>query len=503
MNQAEVVLLIQMLDLGQAHNTLLLSTAELAVTVPDAYRAQRQRLDPRATQAGAHRLHEILRLIIRLGQESQFMGLSMSLVNDLAVRFAADRVSLGWVQSGYVRLMAVSHIEKFDRKSTASHEVELAMEEAYDQEREVAFPAEAGTRQVCRAHEHYVRQHGAGHVKSYPIKDGDTVVAVVFFERQEGHLNESEAWELGMIVQGVARHLHDLHQHERWFKPNWVGALQQWRDRLAGPGQASWKLAGGAALVVLAFLTLVPWTYHVDAGVSLRSKDLLFMPAPFDGYLSKVNVEVGDRVAAGAVLVELDTRDLALEEMMMVSEVARFSREAEKARASRQLAEMQISFARQQQSSARLQQISHQLAHAQVRAPRAGIVVEGELKKNLGSPVRKGDLLLKLAQTGETYVELEIDQVDVHEVKPGTRGEFALVGRPDQHFSLVVDRIDPAATQREGRNVYLARGRIDAAEQVWWRPGMGGNAKLDASDRSLMWIMTHRTIRFLRQVFWL
>jgi multidrug efflux pump subunit AcrA (membrane-fusion protein) len=164
---------------------------------------------------------------------------------------------------------------------------------------------------------------------------------------------------------------------------------------------------------------------------------------------------------------------------------------------------MQIAQARKQQSEARLTLVRHQMQQAEVRAPQAGIVVEGELKKNLGSPLRKGDLLLKLAETANIDLELAIDQVDVHEVQAGLRGEVALVGRPEQHFALVVERVDPVATQREGHNVFLARARLEAEEQDWWRPGMGGNAKIDVGDRKLIWILTHRTVRFLREFFWL
>jgi hypothetical protein len=117
--------------------------------------------------------------------------------------------------------------------------------------------------------------------------------------------------------------------------------------------------------------------------------------------------------------------------------------------------------------------------------------------------VRKGDLLVKLAQTGDTYVELEIDQADIHEIGPGASGEFAFVGRPDLKYPLVVERIDPQATQREGRNIYLVRCTIGATYEPWWRPGMGGSARIDVGQRSLLWVMTHRTVRFLRQVFWI
>ena len=142
-------------------------------------------------------------------------------------------------------------------------------------------------------------------------------------------------------------------------------------------------------------------------------------------------------------------------------------------------------------------------ANAEVVAPHAGIVVEGDLKKNLGAPLRKGDLLLKLAQVDHTYLELQIDQVDVHEVDVGTRGEFALVGRPDQRFPLVMTRLDPASTLRDGRNVFLARAQLEQDSPSWWRPGMGGTARLEVGERPLIWVLTHRTVRTLREWFWL
>jgi hypothetical protein len=32
---------------------------------------------------------------------------------------------------------------------------------------------------------------------------------------------------------------------------------------------------------------------------------------------------------------------------------------------------------------------------------------------------------------------------------------------------------------------------------------MGGAVRLDVGDRPVIWIITYRTVRFLRQVFWL
>lgn len=477
--------------------------AELAATVPLQYQLGMETREARVEQVGAHRLHDLMRLILRLGQEPHFLQLALSLCNDLAVRYRCDRVSLGWVKNDYVHLSAVSHIEKFDRKSSASHDLALAMEEALEQETEIHFPLDASARQVNRAHEAYARQHGATHMASVPLRHRDQIVGVLTLERREARLDESETWETGLVARACVRTLVDLHKQDRSVFDASADRLRQWREQLVGPHHSAWKFAGLAAAVILAFLVFFPWSYKIDASVALRSKDLVFIPAPFDGYLRTVSVEAGDRVEKGTVLAELDTRDLVLDKSMTVADVARYGQEAQKARALRQLADMQISLARESQSRARLDLIQRQLETAKIRAPYTGIVVEGDLRKNLGSPVRKGDLMLKMAQLDDNYVELEIDQADVHEVKIGTRGEFALVGQPDQKFKLVIDRMDPAATQRDGQNLYIARARVESPLQAWWRPGMGGTAKLEAGERRLIWVLTHRTVRFLRQVFWL
>lgn len=514
-NQVVAVVALHATDFGAASSELLTWAAQAALVPADYAKrcAARDNATSKAAeseqdadlshQPHAERLYQILRLSIQLSQQEQFLQMAYELCNALAVRFDGDRVSLGWVHPPYVRLTAISHVEKFDPQSTISRALESAMEEAADQSGELVYPLTADSRKVNRAHESYALMQGVSSLASVPLRDGDKVKGVLCLEKRQGTWTEDELWELRLIAQTTVRQLADLHERDRWWGDKARMAFKRWYDESLSPRHSAKKLAAGASIFVLLVLILLPWAYRVDATLTLRSKDLLFMPAPFDGYLRQVHVEIGDKVEAGQVLVQLDTRDLVLEESMAEADVMRYSHEAEKAQAARQLAEMQINFARQEQSASRLALIRHQLAHAQVTAPRAGVVVEGELKKNLGAPLRKGDLLLKLAQTDDNYLELEIDQIDVHEVKVGSTGEFALVGRPDQRFAIKLDRIDPASTLREGRNVYLARAKVQDGIPSWWRPGMGGTARIDAGYRPLIWVLTHRTVRFLRELFWL
>jgi hypothetical protein len=127
----------------------LIALADLAVSIPAQFARTRalaaqavdthKSAEPRAD--GAERLYDVLQMSIRLGAETRFMRAALTLANELAVRFRCDRVSLGWVKSRYVRLTAVSHVEKFDRRANASRELESAMEEALDQNTELVWPA--------------------------------------------------------------------------------------------------------------------------------------------------------------------------------------------------------------------------------------------------------------------------------------------------------------------------------------------------------------------------
>ncbi len=507
---AEATVLVLLLPRDAAAEAApLLALADLAADVPLQYASRRAQppagaaLAPAAPSARAEQLYEILQLSVRLRGEDRYMRAALALCNDLASRFACDRVSLGRVEGDHVWLSAISHVEKFDDRASATRELEAAMEEAQQELCAVAWPPVPGSRLSSRAHEIYARTQGAGHLLSLPVQLDEQVVAVLALERRSAPLSADECWALALVAQSCARHLAQLQARDRWWGARLWHQTQQWRQGLLSPRHTGWKLATAGLLVLLLAVAVTPWSYRVETPMALRSKDMLFMPAPFDGYLRRVHVEVGDSVKAGTVLLELDNRELALEESMAAADVLRYSRDAEKAQALHQLADMQITLARQQQAASRLELIRHQLGNAQVRAPHDGVVVEGELKKNLGAPLRKGDLLLKLAQNRDTYVEIEIDQTDVHEVRAGTRGEFAFVGRPDLKYSLVIERVDPVATVRERRNIFLAHARVSVPNQAWWRPGMGGTAKLEAGDRSMLWILTHRTVRFLRQAFWL
>jgi hypothetical protein len=124
------------------------------------------------------------------------------------------------------------------------------------------------------------------------------------------------------------------------------------------------------------------------------------------------------------------------------------------------------------------------------------------LRNRIGAPVEQGEALFRLARTDRLYVEAEVNERDVHEVQGKATGEIAFVSQPHKRYPVKIERLEPAATAKEGKNVFLVRCEIEGQPDDWWRPGMSGVCKLNVGNRSLMWILTHRTVDFLRMWFW-
>ena len=58
------------------------------------------------------------------------------------------------------------------------------------------------------------------------------------------------------------------------------------------------------------------------------------------------------------------------------------------------------------------------------------------------------------------------------------------------------------AVTKDKKNIFVIRGKILEDPAEWWRPGMSGISNINIGDKNILWIFTHRTIDFLRILFW-
>jgi biotin carboxyl carrier protein len=473
---------------------------KLVADIPAIYQSGRV---AREVMGDMLQFSEALDLMVLLNTEEKYLAAAMIFVNEVASRYRCPRASLGWLDAGYVRLQAISHMERFEKKMTIVQVLAAAMEEALDQDEEILWPPSDESTAVVRDHEAFAREQGARFMVSVPIRLDDATVGVLTCERSEEPFSAGEVRGLRVLCDQAARRLGDLREQDRWFGARLAAGMRRKAAGLVGVEHTFAKLMGLLLCGMLAFLLFGTLPYRVEAPFTLRSDDVRYLPSPFKGYIEEVHVDVGDPVAAGDILLSLDTRDLLLEESAAIANRVRYSREAEKARAENALAEMKIALALADQAKARLDLVRYQLGRANVRAPFDGVVVEGDFEDLLGAPVEKGDVFFKVARIERMYAELAVSERDIHELAPAASGEMAFMSQPELSFPIEVARIDPVAiAKEEAGNVFIVRCLLSGGTAEWWRPGMSGVAKVSAGRRNVLWILTHRTVDFLRIRLW-
>jgi multidrug efflux pump subunit AcrA (membrane-fusion protein) len=101
--------------------------------------------------------------------------------------------------------------------------------------------------------------------------------------------------------------------------------------------------------------------------------------------------------------------------------------------------------ARTVQARARLERVRYQLAQAQVRAPFAGVIVEGERKELIGLPMRQGDKLFRLARIEGLYAVILVSERDAHHLPEQATGRLRLLSQPEREIRFRVVQVVPSA----------------------------------------------------------
>lgn len=460
-----------------------------------------------ALAAPPHQLVGLLDLVARVMQEPQFGAAALALVNLLAVETGCDQVVLGVHEPGGARVLAISHIDRFERNAEHVQLLEAALDEAFDQGHDLLFPApeDAGDGAVLLCHDRLARLSGHGHLATLLLDGGepDALRLAVLLARRDEALPSADLQQVSVALHLLRPWLAGRRERDLgWLARQWLhGRRQLGRALQPGQGGRAW-VAGGLALLVLA-LALGRWPYRIEAAAELTTDSVQVISAPFDGYLGQVQGNLGDVVAAGAPLARLDTRELQLQADDLAAEARRYTVEADRTRALGQTAETQVALARAAQAQARLERLQLQLSQARIAAPFAGVIVDGERKELAGAPVRQGDKLFRLARVEGLYAVVHVPERDMRELPAQARGQLRLLGQPDRDIGFTVETVVPMGQVRGTQGSQFAlKVKLDQAAEPWWRPGMSGLAQVEAGSRPILWIWTHRLIDQLRLLLW-
>ncbi len=169
------------------------------------------------------------------------------------------------------------------------------------------------------------------------------------------------------------------------------------------------------------------------------------------GYLSKITVDVGDRVHAGQLIAEVQAPELESEYRSTVSEMENRERIAQR---TKDLADKGF-FSQQARDNAdtdvrtargRVDTLRSQLGYRSLYAPFAGVVTgryvdPGALITNAANNQTSSQPVVTVSDPSKLRVSVYVEQVDAHFIKPGLDAEIVDTANPAQRTKASISRV--------------------------------------------------------------
>src|SRR5262249_20870801 len=154
-----------------------------------------------------------------------------------------------------------------------------------------------------------------------------------------------------------------------------------------------------------------------------------------------------------------------------------------------------------ERADAQVALLDAQIDRAELKAPFDGLVISGDLSQMVGTALKRGDEMFKIAPLESYRVILKIDERDIADVAPGQRGRLYGSAVPDKTFDHTVRRITPVAESADGKNYFRVEAALDDPD-ARLRPGMTGIGKTEAGQRLIIRIWTQRLVDWARLTLW-
>ena len=448
-----------------------------------------------------------LDLLAASGDQPTLLGTAMAIANELATRFSCDRASVGLGKpDGSVSLFAISHSATFKSDARLVAAIESAMEEAVEQRATVTYPPLLTSGRVrvmaqCALAEQ-ASNPGASVISFVLASGSGNVVGAITLERHAGPAFDQATLQMAEAVAALLGPVVALHaRSSRLVAGRLIDNSRAGLAALLGPRRPGLKLAAIALVGTTLLLAMAKGEHRVTARSFLEPEIQRAAVAPFDGFIAAAPVRAGDTVKSKDLLAMLDDRDLLLDRAKWSAERDKLVHKQREALAKRERSALIVLGAQIQQALSQLTLVEERLARVRVLAPFDGVVVSGDLSQMLGSPIEKGKVLFEVAPLTAYRIILQVDERDIGYVVPGQKGTVALAGIPSTALPLELTRITPVAVAEDGRNTFRIEARLTELDPRI-RPGLEGVAKLDAGQRSLLWIWTRSLLDWLRMAAW-
>ena len=274
-------------------------------------------------------------------------------------------------------------------------------------------------------------------------------------------------------------------------------------------------------------------TVTVTANGTLQPTQLVAVGSELSGTVSRVLVDVNERVRKGQLLAELDTARLAdqvarsqaavaaaeaqvrqvratLDEahatLARLEDVSRRSggevpsrQELDGARAAVARAEAGLASAQAgvEEARAALRSDQTNLRKASIRSPIDGVVLARSVEPgNAVAASLQAVTLFSLAEDlTKMTLQVNVDEADVGQVKEGQRATFTVSAWPNRRYPATISRLRYGSTTKDNVVTYLADLDVPNAD-LSLRPGMTATAVVTTVERQDTLLVPNAALRF-------
>ncbi len=272
---------------------------------------------------------------------------------------------------------------------------------------------------------------------------------------------------------------------------------------------------------------------RVTANGSLQPTHTVGIGSELSGTVSRVLVDVNDRVRQGQLLVELDTA--RLRDQVSRSQAGLASAQARLAQAQATTAETRRKLERQRgierlsegaypapadldaaqsasdravadeaaanaavadaRAAASVDQTN--LAKASIRAPIDGVVLARNVDPGnaVAASLQAVTLLVLAEDLAQMKLQVSIDEADVGQVREGQHASFTVSAWPQRSWPATIRRVGYGSTTKDNVVTYLAELDVDNRD-LSLRPGMTAVAAIAAIERRQVLLVPSAALRF-------
>ncbi len=312
------------------------------------------------------------------------------------------------------------------------------------------------------------------------------------------HVRRCAPWILDALSQSLAIQAASnpapISQGLRWAAntvSGWVGP-KLWRLKVA-------------LVVLLGVILWAAWTPMVaEPGFSSRveARQKRVVSAPFDGFIRSAPYRLGDRVPAGASVVELDIAEMQLELARQDAELSEVQLELQSARGRRDAAQVRRLSARESQIQIAIELLNAQITNSVNATDEASVVLGGDAWQRVGERVRLGEPLLELASAEDLRVLAFVDQDWITDVDVGIDVRVQLSALPDTAFVGAVESIGTDTRAIDGVTTFPVWISIPPSMSTQVMDGMRGVVRMPLAETTVLAYYTRGIRRWVDRLLW-